>query len=224
MGVLANLTMKERIEPFEQHADRYESWFERHPAAYQSELAAVRELWPPGADGIEIGVGAGHFAAPLGVRRGVEPAAAMRRRAAARGIDVLDGVAERLPLPEACCDAALMVTTICFVDDPGQCVREMFRVLRPGGWAVLGFVDRASPLGTEYERKRGSSLFYGAARFFSAADVTALLTIAGFVQMEYRQTLFSHPDKMQEAEPVRTGFGEGSFVVVRGRKPEKTTC
>ena len=57
--------MQDRIQPFEQHADRFESWFQRHPAAYASELAAVRELWPAPADGLEIGVGAGHFAARL---------------------------------------------------------------------------------------------------------------------------------------------------------------
>jgi SAM-dependent methyltransferase len=216
--------MKDRLQPFEQHADRYEAWFERHPAAYQSELAAVRELWPASADGIEIGVGAGHFAAPLGIRRGVEPAAAMRRLAEERGVCVVDGVAEHLPFPDDCCDAALMVTTICFVDDPVQSIREMFRILRPGGCAVVGFVDRESPLGREYQRKAGSSLFYGPARFFSAAEVAALMTEAGFVKVEYRQTLFSHPEEMQVPDAVRSGSGEGSFVVLRGHRREVTSC
>ena len=213
-----------RIEAFEQSSDRYDLWFERHPAAYQSELAAVRELWPAGADGVEIGVGAGHFAAPLGIRRGVEPAAAMRRRATARGVAVVDGVAEHLPFSDQCTDAVLMVTTICFVDDPEQSVREMYRILRPGGCAVIGFVDRESPLGREYAIKRGSSVFYGEARFFSAAEVAALLTEAGFGGLEYRQTLFAHPDKMQAPDPVRSGAGEGSFVVVRGNKKEARSC
>lgn len=216
--------MQDRIQPFEQHADHYESWFQRHPAAYASELAAVRELWPAQADGLEIGVGAGHFAAPLGIGRGVEPAAAMRERAAARGIAVLDGVAEHLPYPDRRFDAALMVTAICFVDDPAQSVREMHRVLRPGGCAVIGFVDRASPLGQEYERKRNSSVFYRDAHFFSTADVAALLADVGFVALEYRQTLFAHPDAMQVPDPVRTGTGEGAFVVVSGHKPENGPC
>jgi len=216
--------MQDRIQPFEQHADHYESWFQRHPAAYASELAAVRELWPAQADGLEIGVGAGHFAAPLVIGRGVEPAAAMRERATARGITVVDGVAEHLPFPDARFDAALMVTAICFVDDPAQSVREMHRVLRHGGCAVIGFVDRASPLGQEYERKRDSSVFYRDAHFFSTADMATLLTGAGFVALEYRQTLFRHPDAMQTPDPVRAGFGEGAFVVVSGRKPESRPC
>ena len=216
--------MKDRIQPFEQHADRYASWFERHPAAYASELAAVRELWPAPTDGLEIGIGAGHFAAPLGIGQGVEPAAAMREQAAARGIAVVDGVAERLPFPNARFDAVLMVTAICFVDDPAQSVREMFRVLRPGGCAVIGFVDRQSPLGRAYEEKKDASLFYAPARFFGVSDVAALLADAGFVTLKYCQTLFAHPDGMQVPDFVRAGFGEGAFVVVRGRKPENRPC
>lgn len=211
-------------EPFEQHADRYEAWFVRHPAAYQSELAAVRELWPAKSDGLEVGVGAGHFAAPLEITLGVEPSAAMRRAAARRGIRALDGTAEDLPFPDDRFDAALMVTTICFVDDARRSLAEMLRVLRPGGCAVIGFVDRESPLGQAYEAQRDASVFYRRARFFSAAEVSALLSGVGFVNLEYRQTLFGHPDRMRTPDSVRTGTGEGSFVVVRAWKPETSSC
>jgi putative nucleotidyltransferase with HDIG domain len=210
--------------PFETNVARYEAWFDRHPAAYASELAAIRELWPAGADGLEIGAGAGHFAAPLGIRTGVEPSAAMRKRAAERGLAPVAGVAERLPFPDGRFDAALMVTTICFVADPALSLREAFRVLRPGGCVVVGFVDRASPLGREYERNKAKSVFYKTARFFDAAEVAALLAKAGFTDLEYRQTLFAHPDQMQKPDPARTGFGEGAFVAIRGRKPEPTPC
>ena len=216
--------MLDKLEPFEQHGDRYEAWFERHPAAYASELAAVRELWPAGADGIEIGVGTGHFAAPLGIQSGIDPSPAMRARAAARGIAAVEGVAERLPFPDGRFDAALMVTTICFVADPAQSLREAFRVLRPGGFLVVGFVDRASPLGQEYERNKDNRTFYKTARFFDAAEVAQLLAAAGFAELEYRQTLFAHPDQMQPPDPARPGFGEGVFVAIRGRKPEPTQC
>jgi len=187
--------------------------------AYESELQAVRELWPPGADGLEIGVGAGHFSGPLGIKVAVEPAAAMRQAAARRGIHARAGVAERLPFPDERFHAALMVTTLCFVDDPERAVREMFRVLRPTGCAVVGFVDRESVLGQMYERKRDSSAFYGEARFFSADEVCALLSGAGFVDLESRQTLFHSPEELREPDRVESGFGEGAFVVLRGWKP-----
>ncbi|MDD3605138.1 MAG: class I SAM-dependent methyltransferase [Kiritimatiellae bacterium] len=208
-----------KTEPFDQLGDRYAAWFEKHPAAYRSELAAVRELWPDGANGIEIGVGAGHFAAPLGILRGVEPSERMRLQALKRKIGAVSATAENLSFPDASFDAALMVTTICFVDDPQKSLQEMFRVLRPGGCAVIAFVDRDSPLGREYESKRAESPFYRNARFFNAAEVTALMKETGLVDLEYRQTLFTHPGSMRAEDPVRPGFGEGAFVVIRGRRP-----
>lgn len=216
--------MKAESNPFVAQANRYEAWFDRHLAAYASELAAVRELWPSVSDGIEIGVGAGHFAGPLGISRGVEPAATMRARAAARGINAIDGAAEHLPFPDQCCGAVLMVATICFVADAAQSLRELHRILRPRGCAVIAFVDRQSSLGQKYERDRNSSAFYRDARFFSVADVAALLTDAGFVALDYRQTLFHPPDTMTAPDPVRPGFGDGSFVVVRGQKKETAPC
>ena len=63
--------MTPRNVVFDQHCRRYEKWFATHAAAYYSELLAIRALLPCGGDGLEVGVGTGRFAAPLGVRVGV---------------------------------------------------------------------------------------------------------------------------------------------------------
>lgn len=47
---------------------------------------------------------------------------------------------------------------------------------------------------------------------------------AGFGRPEYRQTLFGHPDKMQDPDPVRRGSGQGAFVVACGRKERTSSC
>jgi SAM-dependent methyltransferase len=213
-----------QIGPFDSHAADYEAWFDLHSAAYASEVAAVRELWPEGARGVEIGAGAGHFTAPLGITYAVEPSAAMRRRAHERGVRTIAGVAEHLPFAAASFDAALMVTTLCFVDDPRTSLLEMSRVLRHRGCAVVGFVDADSALAQEYERRRAKSTFYRDARFFSSSDVTGLLVDAGFDRLAYRQTLFSSPHDMGTPDPVRAGYGEGAFLVIRGHKRAGTPC
>jgi hypothetical protein len=62
---------------FDIYHGRYEAWFVRHPAAYHSELLALRALLPWQGLGLEIGVGTGRFAAPLGVKVGVDSSKAM---------------------------------------------------------------------------------------------------------------------------------------------------
>ena len=56
---------------------------------------------PASGRGGKIGVGSGHFAAPLGISIGVEPAPRMAEQARHRGIEVLDGISEALPYDDA---------------------------------------------------------------------------------------------------------------------------
>jgi ubiquinone/menaquinone biosynthesis C-methylase UbiE len=89
-----------------------------------------------------VGLGPGHDLAhlPAAVTEviAVEPAASMRRISAHRlGINrpvrLVAGVGEQLPLPDASVDTALCALVLCSVDDPVAVLREITRVLRPGG-------------------------------------------------------------------------------------------
>ena len=62
---------------FDSQVDRYEGWFEKNSLAYESQVEAVRSVLPSG-NGVEIGVGTGRFAVPLGIKLGVDPSEAMR--------------------------------------------------------------------------------------------------------------------------------------------------
>jgi SAM-dependent methyltransferase len=207
-----------KIEPFEQYRDQYEAWFENHALAYDAELRAVRMLLPERATGLEIGIGTGRFAAALHICLGIEPAHAMRTLAQARGLDVIGGVAEALPFQDQRFDFVLMVTTLCFVDDVERAFREAWRVLKPGGCFVNGFVDRASFLGQLYQRYKDQNVFYKEARFYSVAEVLALLTTTRFQHTTCCQTVFHNLDEITDPEPVEPGYGEGAFVVVKAVK------
>ena len=62
-----------------------------------------------------------------------------RRRAdgLGRNIDLVEGDAQRLPLPDASFDTVAISLGLCTVPDPGLALREMARVCRPGGRIVL---------------------------------------------------------------------------------------
>jgi len=208
------LTMT-RTEPFEAHGERYDEWFVRHEAVYQSELLAVRALLPWQGLGLEIGVGTGRFAAPLGIKVGLDPAAPMLSRARERGIEVVQGIAEALPFAHGAFDYALMVVVLSFLDDVDAGLAEIRRVLGPGGVLVIGFVDHGSPTGRAYLAQQAHKDFYHDAIFYTSDQVERLVSAAGFHDHCWAQTLFHPPEKITEIETLRQGYGEGAFVVVR---------
>ena len=203
---------------FDDHAQEYDAWFDRHQALYQSELLTLRELVPATGKGVEIGVGSGRFAEPLGIVTGIEPSAAMAALARARGINVIEGVAESLPLQDQTFDFVMFVTTLCFVDSVSRALTEAFRIIKPGGCIVIGLISRESELGEVYESKRRKSIYYQDAHFVDIKDITSILTDCGFVELVWRQTLFAGQAE-DVVQPSELGYDRGGFVVVKATKP-----
>lgn len=208
------------IESFEKHAWEYEAWFENNRFVYESELRALKDKLPQRGEGIEVGVGSGRFAAPLDIKIGVDPSARMRALARSRGIAAIDGVAEKLPFEDGRFSFVLMVTTICFLDDIQAAFEEAFRVLKPGGSLIIGFIDKDSPVGVSYQQRKSESVFYKTATFYSVDEVIPHLEKTGFTSLEFSQTIFRQPSEIKSLEPVKEGYGEGSFVVVKAVRPE----
>ncbi len=206
------------IDAFETHTAEYEQWFDENQAAYLSELNAIRGQIPLRGEGVEIGVGTARFAASLGIKFGVEPSAQMAVIAKRRGVQVVQGIGERLPFAQAQFDFALMVTTICFLDNVERAFREVDRVLKNKGAFVIGFIDKNSPIGRSYQRHQRDSTFYSDAKFCSAEEVLHTLKQVGFRDITSVQTIFRPLSETTHTESVEPGFGKGSFVVIRGSK------
>jgi len=207
-----------KTEPFEKYTGQYENWFEKNKYVYQSEINAIREILPYFKSGIEIGVGSGRFTEPLGIKFGIEPSYEMRKIAQSRGIEVVDSVAENLPFKDCSFDLALMVTTLCFLDDERKAFVEIYRILKPGGYFINGFVDINSKVGRIYQKNKQKSVFYREAIFFTTEEVVKILKETGFKNFEFRQTVFSTIDKINQVEKIKEGYGEGSFIVIKAQK------
>lgn len=104
-----------------------------------------------GAAIVDVGSGPGIYARDLALRgarvTAVDSAPAMREgaiaeaRAASVSIDVSDGEANALPFPDATFDAATLVQVIEYVPDAVGALREIARVLRPGGALLVCDTD-----------------------------------------------------------------------------------
>ncbi len=167
---------------------RVVDWFMDKPALAR---LRVKTAAPLSGEVLEIGFGSGlslpHYPDTVTRVHAVDPATLGRRLAAERieesqiPVDFtgLDG--QRIPLADASIDSALCTWTLCTIPDADQALREVQRVLRPGG--VLRFVehgrhhdpglarwqDRLNPL---------QNLFAGGCNINRPID--ALITQSGF--------------------------------------------
>ena len=157
-----------------------------------------------GAHVLDVGCGDGALVCAAASRgaeaTGVDPDPAMldaaRTRADKDGITAafLEGRIERLPFPDASFDVVASITVLCFVSDASGALREMARVLRPGGRLVLGELGRWS-LWAAIRRLRGwlGAATWKAARFRTGTELRALAEQAGLSVTAIRGAVFYPP-------------------------------
>jgi ubiquinone/menaquinone biosynthesis C-methylase UbiE len=116
-----------------------------HHAMRQKDLAAYRSRVVPAAEGrvLEIGVGSGlnlpFYSAKVRHVIGLDPSPkllSMARQAARPAMapaEFVEGSAEAIPLEDRSVDTVVTTWTLCSIPDAPRSLREMRRVLKPGG-------------------------------------------------------------------------------------------
>lgn len=201
------------VQAFNQNCEEYDLWFDEHPVLFESELKALAKVVPYNKYGLEIGRGTGRFAEECAIDRGIDPSENMVRIAEKRGTKTLIAKAENMPFFSRTFDFAVMITTVCFLDDTLKSFKETGRILKPNGEFIIGMIDKNSPLGQHYQQNIENNPFYKHARFYSVKEITEYLEEAGFGNFEYWQTLITASET--EPEEPKEGFGEGGFVIIK---------
>ena len=186
------MTTKHRekdVERFEQWASTYEnSWLQRafFDRAHQATLALAAGIVHQPVSVLDVGCGTGKLLRrattnwPEAQLIGVDPAKGMIEMAKrlTPNATFFTGMAEALPLEDASVDLALSTSSFHHWQDQAAGIREIARVLSPGGYFIL--VDASFPdwLARVFRMKR----------FHSPAQLRTLFIQAG-LHVQMQQTL-----------------------------------
>lgn len=146
----------------------------------------LAEWLPPPAPGVrvlELGCGPGKYVSLLS-GLGYEVVGAdpipfpewdgLRQRP---GVTLQDQVfAEELPYPDQSFDHVVCLGTLLYVRDPAQSLREMRRVIKPGGRLVVRTVNRLNGV----SRRTGKPVDPASKHLFDMDELTAAVEAAGF--------------------------------------------
>jgi len=133
--------------------DDFADWYERerhlpyHRMLDDLEVELV-ERYARDKDVLDVGCGTGlildrvsRFARSA---HGIDLSRGMLARAAKRGLTVAQASATHLPLADASVDVAYSFKVLAHIPDIATAMREMARVVRPGGWVLAEFYNARS--------------------------------------------------------------------------------
>jgi ubiquinone/menaquinone biosynthesis C-methylase UbiE len=220
-------------------------------AASPSVLGPLRQALAgaPGPRLADIGGGTGNYARalrddgwdPVVVDR--EPA--MLAQAAAKGLETIEGDAQRLPLADGSVDAAMLVSMLHHVEDQNAALTEARRILRPGGRLVLmvftredvgdlwlsdyfpstrAWMDESHPTLAEYE-----AMLPGARRLeivYRDLEDGSLGALAGHPEKVldprwHRQTSYFERVERDHPDELRVGLARLEADLAAGRAPRR---
>lgn len=228
---------------FDQYASAYDAWFLDNRNVLYSEVNLVASTLKDAGRVLSVGCGSGLFEKILReeygitVTDGIEPSKGMAEIARKRGMNVTIATAEEADFGHETYDTLLFNGTPSYIGDLRSVVRKAYKALPAGGRIILIDVPKESSYGLLYNLAKAVGTwdhpllagcyppnpypieFVEVANWRTTAEKVELLREAGFTDLEFSQTLTSHPVCSNDEEEQPTpGYGKGDYVAVVARK------
>jgi ubiquinone/menaquinone biosynthesis C-methylase UbiE len=231
--------MTAKKEIFDDWSDKYERWFATPLGRIvrATEMKLLLEYLAP-AQGeliLDAGCGTGIFTTDflaagarvvgMDIASGMLQAAGRKVRGTAEEENFLPVRGNILDLPflDSYFDKVISNTALEFIADGEQALRELFRVLKPGGTLVVATLNRLSPWAEERTARaqRGETDLFDKAWFRSPQELLALAPVPGEFKTVVHFLKNEDPDKAREIERegIAQGLDTGAFLAARWVKP-----
>ena len=189
----------------------YDAWYKVHAVEFENEVACLKSFFTEGF-GADIGCGTGRFTSALKIKLGLDISFPMLSFASYKIKYPVQADAHSLPFSDSSLDFILSVTLMCFLDDPKSVLKEFCRVIKPGGYLLLGHLDSASPAGLKLESEKSSHHYLSKAAFLPTRKLLNWIEKLEPEKIQVGQTLFNEPS---DKNKMSDGFGAGFFNAIR---------
>ena len=151
------------------------------------QLELIRPFVKRDGTTLEVGCGSGRFSSALGLYAGIEPSWSLGRIAYQRGLQLIRGDGEYLPIRSLCISQAFLITVLGFVASPVKILSEIRRCLYPSGSLIVVDIDISNET-KKANQKDTPSTFLSHAHLYSCSQIHSLLEQSGFLVSDVRQS------------------------------------
>ena len=224
---------------FDEHAEKYDSWFLENKNVLYSEAKLVAHCLQNAGSIYSVGCGSGLFEKILEqefdiqIKEGLEPSKDMARIAEMRGIKVDVCTAEEANYGNKLYDTILYNGCPSYITDLELALSNSYKALKEGGKIVLIDIPKESGYGLLYNLAKAAGSWnhnllkdvyprnpypielVNQANWRTTHDKVEALKKIGFSDFSFYQTLVRHPIYSNNAieEPIE-GYDQGDYVAI----------